>query len=278
MARGRYLGETKSCLTGNPIDDCWRCDPHWEKNRKRLADCAIGFGKLARGGADGEIYVVTTSEDSDDYRNPEPGTLRYAAMSKKPLWIIFARDMKFRLKRHILLESFKTIDGRGHHIEFDGGKCIAARFATNLIIHGLIIHNCEQRIMDGDGVQIFRGTHIWIDHNTLWNCSDGLIDVTFGSTAVTISNNHLTRHNKVMLLGHNDQFKLDKKMQVTIAFNHFGEGLIQRMPRYIYTYQISWSVAYCGTGCSFIVIVMPKKNTYIYATSHVVGRKRVVFL
>ncbi|VAH24472.1 unnamed protein product [Triticum turgidum subsp. durum] len=36
---------------------------------------------------------------------------------------------------------------------------------------------------------------------------------------------------QVMLLGHSDSYLKDKAMQVTIAFNHFGEGLIQRMPR-----------------------------------------------
>ena len=34
-----------------------------------------------------------------------------------------------------------------------------------------------------------------------------------------------------MLLGHNDQYTMDSGMQVTIAFNHFGEALVQRMPR-----------------------------------------------
>lgn len=38
--------------------------------------------------------------------------------------------------------------------------------------------------------------------------------------------------NKVMLLGHSDSYVRDKAMQVTIAFNHFGKGLMQRMPRY----------------------------------------------
>lgn len=37
---------------------------------------------------------------------------------------------------------------------------------------------------------------------------------------------------QVMLLGHSDSYTRDKLMQVTIAYNHFGEGLIQRMPRY----------------------------------------------
>lgn len=38
-------------------------------------------------------------------------------------------------------------------------------------------------------------------------------------------------HKQVMLLGHSDSYVRDKSMQVTIAYNHFGEGLIQRMPR-----------------------------------------------
>lgn len=32
-------------------------------------------------------------------------------------------------------------------------------------------------------------------------------------------------------LGHNESYLQDKAMQVTLAFNHFGEGLIQSMPR-----------------------------------------------
>lgn len=36
-----------------------------------------------------------------------------------------------------------------------------------------------------------------------------------------------------MLLGHNDNNVEDTNMRVTIAFNHFGPGLIERMPRYI---------------------------------------------
>jgi pectate lyase len=34
-----------------------------------------------------------------------------------------------------------------------------------------------------------------------------------------------------MLLSHSDDYVADKTMQATIAFNHFGEGLVQRMPR-----------------------------------------------
>lgn len=84
---------------------------------------------------------------------------------------------------------------------------------------------------DGDGISIFGSSHIWIDHNSLSSCADGLIDAVMSSTAITISNNYFTHHNEVMLLGHSDTYTRDKVMQVTIAYNHFGEGLIQRMPR-----------------------------------------------
>lgn len=108
-----------SCGTGNPTDDCWRCDPNWEKHRQRLADCAIGFGKNAIGGRDGKIYVVKNSEN-DDPINPKSGTLRYGVIRDEPLWIIFARDMVIRLKEELLMNSFKTIDGRGANVHIVG--------------------------------------------------------------------------------------------------------------------------------------------------------------
>ncbi|XP_021901318.1 probable pectate lyase 5 [Carica papaya] len=235
-----------SCVTGNPIDDCWRCDTNWEKNRKRLADCGIGFGKHAIGGRDGKIYVVTDPSDSDPV-NPKPGTLRHAVIQDEPLWIIFKRDMVIKLKQELLMNSFKTIDGRGASVHIAGGPCITIQYVTNIIIHGINIHDCKRggnayvrdspshygwrTISDGDGVSIFGGSHVWVDHCSLSNCNDGLIDAIHGSTAITISNNYMTHHNKVMLLGHSDSYTQDKNMQVTIAFNHFGEGLVQRIPR-----------------------------------------------
>ncbi|XP_057983332.1 pectate lyase-like [Malania oleifera] len=235
-----------SCATGNPIDDCWRCDPNWDRNRQRLADCAIGFGREAIGGRNGPIYVVTDNTD-DDPENPRPGSLRYAVIQDKPLWIIFQRDMVIRLKQQLVMNSYKTIDGRGAGVHIAGGPCITVHHATNIIIHGIHIHDCaagDAAVIrdspdhagwwtpsDGDGISIFGGKDVWVDHCSLSNCKDGLIDAIHGSTAITISNNYMTHHDKVMLLGHSDSFLDDKDMQVTIAFNHFGEGLVQRMPR-----------------------------------------------
>ncbi|XP_022023793.1 probable pectate lyase 12 isoform X1 [Helianthus annuus] len=235
-----------SCLTGNPIDDCWRCDPNWHLNRQRLADCGIGFGQYAAGGKGGRYYIVTDSSDHDVI-NPRPGTLRYAVIQTEPLWIIFLTNMHIQLSQELIFNSFKTLDGRGANVHVTGGGCITLQYITNIIIHNIHIHHCYQSgntmirsspthfgyrtRSDGDGISIFGSRDIWIDHCSLSHCKDGLIDAVMGSTGITISNNFFSHHDEVMLLGHSDEYLPDSGMQVTIAFNHFGKSLVQRMPR-----------------------------------------------
>ena len=261
----RQLG-TGSCRTGNPIDDCWRCDPDWETNRKMLADCAVGFGRNAIGGRDGEFYVVKDS-DNDDPDNPVPGTLRHAVVQEEPLWIIFDHDMVINLKEELIMSSYKTIDGRGFNIQISDGPCITIQNASNIIIHNIYVHDCipawkamgqvapqhSDEKSDGDGISIFGAKDVWIDHCTLSNCYDGLIDAVYGSTSITISNSYMFDHNEVMLMGHNDDFLDDKNMQVTIAFNFFGAGLVQRMPRYL-NYQSSRKV--CANIHRFMLLFL----------------------
>ncbi|XP_022635261.1 pectate lyase-like [Vigna radiata var. radiata] len=234
------------CLALNPIDRCWRCKENWAKNRFKLASCVKGFGRRAIGGANGKIYTVTDPSD-DDPVNPKPGTLRYAVLQKDPLWIIFSRSMVIKLNYELLISSDKTIDGRGYSVVIKDGAGLTMQFVNNVIIHGLKIHQIKSTSggmirdswdhvgirtrADGDAISIFGSSNIWIDHISLADCEDGLVDIIQGSTAITISNCHMTKHNDVMLFGASDTFSGDKIMQVTVAFNHFGQGLIQRMPR-----------------------------------------------
>ncbi|XP_057980400.1 putative pectate lyase 2 [Malania oleifera] len=211
----------------NPIDSCWRKDPNWASNRHAFADCSVGFGKNATGGKAGKTYEVT--DPSDDPMSPKPGTLRHGATQVEALWISFTKDMVITLKSELKVNSFKTIDGRGAKVEIANGPCIVVDSATNVIIHGISINNCVGG--GGDAISVISSSHVWIDHCSLSRAADGLLDVTRGSTAVTISNNLFTNHDKVMLLGHVDNFDADKNMKVTVAFNHFGSGLVQRMPR-----------------------------------------------
>ncbi|KAG9455376.1 hypothetical protein H6P81_008280 [Aristolochia fimbriata] len=244
----RHLGHKYRgpCLATNPIDRCWRCNRNWAKNRKKLAKCVLGFGRKTIGGKYGRIYRVTDSSD-DDMVNPKPGTLRHAVIQTEPLWIIFSKDMIIRLNQELIINSFKTLDGRGRHVHIAHGAGLTIQFVQHVVIHNIKIHDIVmstggtirdspthygfRTAGDGDGISVFGSANVWIDHLSMFNCKDGLIDVIESSTAITISNNHLTKHNDVMLMGASDANSKDAIMQVTIAFNHFGKGLIQRMPR-----------------------------------------------
>ncbi|KAL3699125.1 hypothetical protein R1sor_017147 [Riccia sorocarpa] len=242
----RELTDTNlaGCGSGNPIDVCWQCDPNWESHREKLADCVIGFGSGTIGGRNGAIYVVTDA-GNDNPTDPKPGTLRYAVIQDEPLWITFGSDMHIELEEELIVTSFKTIDGRGADVHLT--TSITIQEVEHVIIHGLHIHDCKptgpaevrsskshvghRQKTDGDGITVLSSSHIWIDHNSFSSCTDGLVDVTHGSDAVSITNNYFSNHDKVMLLGSHDDDYEDKSMRVTVAFNYFGPGLVQRLPR-----------------------------------------------
>lgn len=238
--RGRAI-----CMATNPIDKCWRCNKDWAKNRQALGRCAHGFGEHTTGGMGGRIYVVTDNSDND-VLNPKKGTLRYGVIQDKPLWIIFKRSMIITLKQELMMNHDKTIDGRGVQVHIAYGAGLTIQFVHNVIIHGIRIHHIVSKsgglirdsvshfglrtVSDGDGISIFGSSKVWVDHVSLDHCADGLIDAIMASTAITISNCKFNHHNDVMLLGAHDSFTGDEIMQVTIAFNRFGKGLVQRMP------------------------------------------------
>ncbi|XP_076937664.1 pectate lyase 2-like [Bidens hawaiensis] len=271
------------------IDKCWRCKPDWDKNRQALAECAAGFAKGTTGGKGGEPYVVTDPTD-DDAANPKQGTLRAGVVQNKPLWITFEKDMVITLTQELVINSDKTIDGRGAKVEITGTG-LTLYNVKNVIIHGIHIHDVKEapggmiknsdgppgmrQKTDGDGICVTGSTQIWIDHCSFSKGVDGLIDVTLRSTGVTISNSKFTQHHKVInkqniylnyfvnsqkvfcftlyiiydviqsndsnqsnsnrfaaiLLGADNAHEEDKAMLATVAFNFFGDGCDQRMPR-----------------------------------------------
>ncbi|KAF0929781.1 hypothetical protein E2562_025920 [Oryza meyeriana var. granulata] len=155
--------------------------------------------------------------------------------------------MTIRLNEELLVNSYKTLDGRGANVHIAGGACITLQYVSNVIIHNLHVHDCVpagnanvraspthygwRTRSDGDGISLYGARDVWVDHCALSRCADGLVDAIMGSTAITVSNSYFSHHNEVMLLGHSDDYLPDSAMQVTIAFNHFGIQLVQRMPR-----------------------------------------------
>ncbi|KAI3831196.1 hypothetical protein MKX03_033982 [Papaver bracteatum] len=249
----------------NVIDKCWRTNPNWRSDRQQLGRCSVGFaGKMTNNIGRGVTHYRVT-DPSDDPINPRYGTLRYGTSKLRgKVWITFQRNMHIKLQKSLLVGSFTTIDGRGVDVHIAGGGCFLLQGVHDVIIHGLRFHQCRAQTrglvlgpgskivnlgpVDGDAIRMVSSWKIWIDHNTLSQCQDGLIDVTRGSTDITISNNWFRDHNKVMLLGHDDGFTQDRNMRVTVIFNHFGPNCNQRMPRVRFGYAHVANNLYNGWG------------------------------
>ena len=121
--------------------------------------------------------------------------------------------MRIKLQNELIVSSFKTIDGRGHNIYIAGGAGLTLQFISNVIIHGVHIYNLvptgpamirssnlrvgQRGRADGDAINIFGSHDVWVDHCYFANGPDGLVDVIQGSTAISISNNYFTQHDKV---------------------------------------------------------------------------------
>ncbi|KAL5545335.1 hypothetical protein UlMin_009119 [Ulmus minor] len=213
----------------NTIDGCWRWNQHWRRNRQQLATCSIGFAGKMMNNIGRDLVYYTVSDPSDNAIHPKPGTLRYGAtMVRGKVWIIFQRDMSIKLEKPLLLSSYTAIDGRGASIHIAGNACLIIFKASNIIIHGLRIHNCKaqapSRVMGPEGkiVEIGQVDGDAIRLGTASKSQDGLLDVTRGSTNITISNNWFRNQDRVMLLGHNDAYLRDNNMKVTLIYNHFG--------------------------------------------------------
>ncbi|XP_020114305.1 pectate lyase 1-like [Ananas comosus] len=187
-----------------------------------LASRAEGFGRATVGGLHGEVYRVTTLADNGC------GSLREGCRKSEPLWIVFEVSGTIHLQSRLMVSSFKTIDGRGQRVKITG--------------KGLLLYQCEHVIVcnlefeggrgpDVDAIQIKPNSrHIWIDRCSLRDYSDGLIDITLGSTDVTVSRCRFSTHDKAMLIGCSCSDIMDRCIRVTVH-HCFFDGTRQRHPR-----------------------------------------------
>jgi len=207
------------CPDGQPCvnGQCQRPQP-WLTFRS-----PIGYGRNATGGRDGRVCQVTNLNDDGD------GSLRDCTVGNEAKWVVFAVDGTITLQSPIVVGSNTTIDGRNRRITLTNRGLLLSR-VQNIIVHGIRIEDGVR----GDAIRIVNESRdIWIDHVTLKNFDDGLIDITRESTAVTVSWCHFRDHRKVMLLGADQNDEGDRIMRVTIHHNWF-ERTNSRHPRVRY--------------------------------------------
>lgn len=127
------------------------------------------------------VVIQLFSDIADD----GPGSLREGCRKKEPLWIVFEVSGTIALSSFLSVSSYKTIDGRGQKIKLSG-KGLRLKECEHVIICNLEFEG--GRGPDADAIQIKPNSkHIWIDHFSLSNYDDGLIDITRESTDITVS-------------------------------------------------------------------------------------------
>lgn len=240
---------------------------HVDASLRALAAQAEGFGRLAIGGLRGALYHVTTLADDG------PGSLRNGCRRKEPLWIVFEISGTILLSSYLNVSSYKTIDGRGQRIKLKG-KGLRLKECEHVIVCNLEFEG--GRGPDVDGIQIKPNSkHIWIDRCSLRDYDDGLIDITRGSTDITISRCHFSQHDKTMLIGSDPSHIDDRCIRVTIH-HCFFDGTRQRHPRvrfakvHLYNnYTRNWGI--------YAVCASVESQIFSECNIYEAGQKKVAF-
>ena len=176
-----------------------------------------GFASGTTGGLGGTTCVVANLNDGGK------GSLRDCVSSAKSRWVVFAVSGEIQLKSAVKVRSNTTVDGREARIVITGHG-LAITKAENVIIHNLTVQDVKD-----DAIKIYQSKKVWINHLTLQRADDGLLDITNGSTDVTVSYTKLMNHNKTMLIGANDSHTEDANTRVTLHHNLFY-NTIRRNP------------------------------------------------
>ncbi|KAL8136025.1 putative pectate lyase 4 [Apium graveolens] len=240
---------------------------HVDSHLRALAGQAEGFGRCAIGGLHGHLYHVTTLADDG------PGSLRDGCRKKEPLWIVFEVSGTIELSSYLNVSSHKTIDGRGQKIKLTG-KGLRLKECEHVIICNLEFEG--GRGHDVDGIQIKPNSkHIWIDRCSLRDYDDGLIDITRGSTDITISRCHFSQHDKTMLIGADPSHTGDRCIRITIH-HCFFDGTRQRHPRvrfgkvHLYNnYTRNWGI--------YAICASVESQIYSQCNIYEAGQKKVAF-
>ncbi|KAJ3511474.1 hypothetical protein NLJ89_g4080 [Agrocybe chaxingu] len=117
------------------------------------------------------------------------------------------------------------------------GVGLRVKDASNVIVRNIRVS--KVLASTGDAIAVQKSSRVWLDHLDLSSDRDhdkdfydGLLDITHGSTGVTVSWSKLHDHFKASLVGHSDNNKAeDTKITVTYANNHFV-NLNSRLPSF----------------------------------------------
>jgi pectate lyase len=175
-----------------------------------------GYGEN-NGGNSGDTVTVYNATDFIQY-----------AQSGSPYVILVSGTIDLGDGTNV--NSNKTISGINSQSSIIGE--LKLNGVKNVIIKFLNITNP----IDGDGISLRYSSNVFINHCSVYDCSDGLIDITRESDSVTVSYckfyyKIITVHKFPNLIGASDDDLSDRgKLHVTFHHNWWAEGCVSRMP------------------------------------------------
>ncbi|ATC63731.1 hypothetical protein CMV30_07065 [Nibricoccus aquaticus] len=130
----------------------------------------------------------------------------------------------------VAVKSNKTIQGIDGNATLIGNLELASG-VSNVVIRGLNITNPTA---GADGISLVGATNVYITHCTLFDCADGLIDITGGADNVTVSwcefyyTTAQTTHRYAMTIG--AATGETKALRVSLHHNWFSDRADQSLP------------------------------------------------
>lgn len=225
---------------------------------------ADGFGRNATGGIGGANVTATTAAQLKQY-----------AESSTTYTITVSGTIDLGSSGRVNVKSNKTIKGANSSATIKGTLNLSS--VNNVIIQNLNITANTGAAGDNDGISINNSTNVFVTKCTIYDCTDGNLDIAKGSDLITVSwcKFYYTRnngHNFSNLIGSSDTDVGSgngmSNYRITWHHNWWSTGCKQRMPAdrfgQVHIYNNYWDCAgndYCTTSRN-IASMLSQNNYY----------------
>jgi pectate lyase len=130
----------------------------------------------------------------------------------------------------------KTLIGVGANSGLTGAG-LDLSYADNIVVRNLKISKVF--IGEGDAITLLNSHHVWIDHCDLSSARDdttsgydGLVDITHGSSFITVSWTMFHDHGDTSLVGHTaDETQMAEDAALSVTYHHNGFYHVASGPR-----------------------------------------------